>query len=256
MIRFLLLFSCVVFNTIVATGQVILNDPNPNIVIEMGAEPFELDIDLDGEIDIIFHNEDWYYDIWMEASYHQVLYHYGYDPDCLKEGTFIYQSPFWKVDEEHALAIRNYDGYWDQLPLCGDGFSYLGIKLIGNGGSRYAWIRMKIDFSVADVIIDAYAFQSIPGVGIVAGEMPDTEDALNAFLGNGLFLVNLPKYFFDEELQFNLVNVAGERIWQNESVGQPSMIFEMGQIPTGFYILTVSSGKLKRSTLVLSNQGY
>ncbi|HCK23125.1 MAG TPA: hypothetical protein DHW15_13500 [Bacteroidetes bacterium] len=86
--------------------------------------------------------------------------------------------------------------------------------------------------------------------------MPDTEDALNAFLGNGLFLVNLPKYFFDEELQFNLVNVAGERIWQNESVGQPSMIFEMGQIPTGFYILTVSSGKLKRSTLVLSNQGY
>jgi hypothetical protein len=90
--------------------------------------------------------------------------------------------------------IRLHRGEYDitnPVP-CGVDFSgftgFVGIEFEISGNTHYGWLRMTLHPDTGAAILRDYAYESEPGVGIIAGAIPEPSTILLAGLG-GLALL-------------------------------------------------------------------
>ena len=71
---------------------------------------------------------------------------------------------------------------------------YIGLKFVINGAYHYGWVRMRVIVPPQSGSIVAtltgYAFETIPGKSIRAGQTKEADDQVNKNLGPGAFLTN------------------------------------------------------------------
>jgi len=69
---------------------------------------------------------------------------------------------------------------------------YLGVKFQINGKYHYGWVRMRVEVIGPHIIaiLNGYAFETIPGKSIRAGQTKEADDQVNKNLGPGAFLTN------------------------------------------------------------------
>ena len=66
------------------------------------------------------------------------------------------------------------------------GRDYLGIEFKISGGTHYGWMQIESSrFTTGALIID-WAYESEPGIGIFAGQIPEPSAALLTLIGLSL----------------------------------------------------------------------
>jgi hypothetical protein len=66
---------------------------------------------------------------------------------------------------------------------------YMGVEFDRSDGTHYAWVRVFSGGTVASVSVTEWAWESMPGVSIIAGVVPEPTSALLMLLGASPFVV-------------------------------------------------------------------
>ena len=179
-------------------------------------------------------------------------------PSALASGVEIGSSdPNWGIPGAVGfLGIRlvtssstSSNGYW-----IGES-AFLGCRFtVPGGGTHYGWVQLSVDTAVGSITIHGYAYESTPGLSIIAGNqggmaaVADLEGParLEVFPNP---VKDLTTVRFGEALQ-GQVNVevldGVGRVLQQQSTtidAERSMTLDLGALPAGTYFIAVRNNK-------------
>src|SRR5690606_12475010 len=160
-------------------GQVIYTDVNPDFSGGMGSS-YAIDFDNDGVDDVIIDNNTYstfgyvYPRIYATPQgTNAVLGTIGFGPYAypfaLNSGDMISSGAYGYFLDNYYNNSMNYNnsfGTW-----IGVTDKYLGVQFNRSGNTYYGWARLDVTTSGTFIVKD-FAYQSTPGIGILAGEVP------------------------------------------------------------------------------------
>jgi hypothetical protein len=117
---------------------------------------------------------------------------------------------------------RFYFGQWANLPN-----GYLGVKFMIKGKTHFGWARFQ-NSSPRGTILKGYAYETIPGKPIKAGQTKGTDDPTNENLGPNASLANpIPATPHPASLGALALGAQGMPLWRrkesNDSLGVPAV---------------------------------
>ncbi|MGE4559895.1 MAG: hypothetical protein AB7E77_06830 [Desulfobulbus sp.] len=144
-----------------------------------------LDVDGNGTADIAF---DWSYDSWIEDTCISALTPFGAPTAngfAANQGASLRLAGGDVIDgaltyvSDSAMLSDHYDewemeyarwGNWDGMAA--EETAYLGFSFVGDDDQiRYGWVRAHVDPGTLFLTVYDYAYEGVPGEGIVAGDM-------------------------------------------------------------------------------------
>ena len=176
-----------------AQGSLVYVNPPDHVIISRGSPTVfrDVDLDVDGIVDFTF-RAGGSFQIFSEIGSRSI----GIPKGGLDFGSFSiplatgfsigpslsppleWQSSFqpgfppgyWVGQTFHYADSLGTFGYWQPNMT-----AYLGVEFDINGGTHYGWIRMSTWFleGVNGGIIEEWAYNSIPGQPILAGQVPE-----------------------------------------------------------------------------------
>jgi hypothetical protein len=149
----------------------------------------EFDVNQDGRVDFWFHST--IYTFGVVPSLHVQLLSTGPEGlTALDQGAFIGAAPFgaslWSSDPQGMAFAVNDNGNLTGGTWYGVGERYMGYRLSVDGDYYYGWVRMHAIAHLGALARD-YAYDAMPGQGIIAGAIPEPGSA--TLLTSGLALV-------------------------------------------------------------------
>jgi hypothetical protein len=108
--------------------------------------------------------------------------------ELLTNGYYISSIPQESFDWFSGVDLPVHMGILDNNPPpCGEDFSgltgFLGLEFDISGNTHYAWLRLTLHPDAGAVILRDYAYETTPGMGIVAGAIPEPSTILLLSLG-------------------------------------------------------------------------
>jgi hypothetical protein len=89
----------------------------------------------------------------------------------VKRGQEYFPKSDYTMASTYCSGTCFYQGHW--LNASG---RYLGLKFMINGKIHYGWARLTVHWSTQKAILTGYAYETIPGKGIIAGQTKDAAD--------------------------------------------------------------------------------
>lgn len=173
------------------TGQIQYTDVDPDEVLE--GTRFLLDLNGDGITDYEISNDGVFSGVtpgttarvYTENS-QSILGlnaggNYNY-PFALFEGESI--SPddaTWITDPNYQTLNWQGCAYTNSQWCDGQVDKYMGLRINVDGNQHYGWVRMDLPGDASSITIKDYAFNTVPGEGLLAGQVLSVED--NNFQG-------------------------------------------------------------------------
>lgn len=240
-----------------ADAQVVYTDVNPDTVIN-NFESYVLDLDNNGQpemnLEVIRYPGG---DQQIRSSVLPLnailgsLYQANYPlPFALDNGDSISgTTPGWQ-----SGAINNGMQYFAVLynsqtfgNWIGANDKYMGVKFRIGANTHYGWARLSISATGDTLTIKDYAYQAIPGLGIVAGDVVagipqiSLQDSVSIFASAGIVTIHNTA---QTEGTVRITNTLGQTIRELQLTGT-GMRIPMEGTPAGIYFVEVSTGTEK-----------
>lgn len=243
-------------------GQIQYTDVDPDEVLE--GTRFLLDLNGDGITDYEISNDGVFSGVtpgttarvYTENS-QSILglnaggnYNYPY---TLFEGEAIdADATTWITDPNYQTLNWQGCAYTNSQWCDGQIDKYMGLRINVDGNQHYGWVRMDIPADASSITIKDYAFNTVPGEGILAGEALSAQD--NNFEGfvqfvdqNNILNLQSQSSVIDN---VTIYNIAGQSIIQTNLNSLRGTI-NLGDLSQGVYLAIVSvEGQNKTFKLV------
>ena len=163
-------------------------DPKP---IPFKGSDCQIDLNGDGSVDFV---SDW---LWYETAdfpssssmiaqlicprdENRVQYSFPEGSLALKDRTPVDEALGWSgfcswLTSVHWRIDRGWDPSWGG-PWAGAPAMSLGVSIVVDGKIHYGWIKISVDSEFGTISVHDFAYQPIPGEGILAGIHPDPID--------------------------------------------------------------------------------
>ncbi|MFC2129853.1 T9SS type A sorting domain-containing protein [Bacteroidota bacterium] len=130
----------------------------------------------------------------------------------------------------------------------GNGEHYLAVRFELGGEFYYGWIRMDIPQGEENMTIMDYAYESIAGQSILAGDMGSTgveEEKYgnyNVYTNSGYLFINRTSQHVSGKTILNIYNLNGIKILSEELKSNESII-DIEKLSAGLYIAVIMDSK-------------
>jgi hypothetical protein len=101
----------------------------------------------------------------------------------------------------------------------GKGFKghYLGLKFLINGKVHYGWARLNTTGGPAGTVLTGYAYETVPGKAIIAGQRKGADEPGEADFGSGAYLTNpIPDTPHTASLGMLALGAQGVPLWRRK----------------------------------------
>ena len=177
-------------------------------------------------------------------------------PFALNSGDVISSGQTTWFDANANTGTLNYMSCYNgtgSSNWCGMVDKYLGLRFTLNGNLHYGWARLDVDAAGMNWSIKDYAYNSVAGASIDAGQTLSVEE----FSTNDIKIVALNKsiglYNMPEATNFNLYDISGKSVLNGTTSGN-QFVIEANGVSNGIYILELSdpnSDAIIRKKIVL-----
>lgn len=241
-----------------AQAQVIYTDVNPDTVIH-NFESYLLDIDNNGQPEmnmevIRYPGGDQQVRIGIQAVNATLgsLYQGSYPlPFALNNGDSVSgTTPGWvngmvNSGTQYLAVIYNSQAFGNWV-----GFNdrYLGIRFKIGQNTHYGWARLSVSATGDTLTIKDYAYQAIPDLGILAGDViagtasNSLQDSTSIFSSSNIVTIRSTSAHTDGTVR--ITNTLGQSIREMPLTG-PNMRITMDGSPAGIYFVEVTAGNKK-----------
>lgn len=235
---FLILSFCI---SAITQAQIIYHD-EPNT---LHTDLYTIDIDNDGY-------EDYYIDVdnlnficySMPANFSGNCYGGGTSLIYFNLNQPISSSTNWDCNEA-GVTIDTENNY-----------KYIGIKFSASGQTYYGWIRLKSEN--ASFIIDGWAYNSIPGESINAGQQSSVgidDNTVNALLSvypnPACGFITIEQKLFEANTTYNLLinDAQGKTVLQAQT--RNNTLIDISSLSKGFYALILTNADKRVNTQII-----
>ena len=258
----LLLVCLTVFaiNANAQRGYIVYTEYEPDTVLNNIQNRFTLDVDFDGEDDLIFKNylggpddhvTSLTFDIinWSSELTHITLWDQeeGLGHDTIQMGDILEDCVNWRYDYYFCY------GHFETVDPNIDGFrGYLGVRKTAEEGYCYGWVEFKMfwdpsyytSISVPRIVLYATAFCTIPNYPLRAGQTSlewNVEEVENRAIANiHPNPTNSMVTVTGENLQqAEVFNMLGQKLLGVKGIGDEFQI-NIAALPSGIYFVTVT----------------
>ena len=118
---------------------------------------------------------------------------------------------------------------------------YLGVRFSIGPNTHYGWVRLSLSASAANITIKDYAYQTLPGVGITAGQLVGIPTApqnnnINVFASANTVVINNTES--EKGGVVRIVNTLGQSVYESAVTEENIRISLEGQA-AGIYFVEV-----------------
>lgn len=271
-------FASGLINANTAFGESIYNNIEPDTILECYfTEGFDIDIDLNGTIDIEFLNNSFtfftYFNQFANAYPEELSiagsigYFYENYPFAISEGELIDSNLDFSDNFIQILAGKFFhtDWYFYYVFTYGNWYpeqhdKYLGIRFDdADSCTHYGWIRCDVLDEGRQLVIKDYAYESKCNTAILAGDtvgfisplVMDTSIHIHTDINESELLLNAEVYSFNGDIFINigdnkggysvaLFNLDGQQLFL-QKYQQPQITIRPNLIH-GIYLIEIKSG--------------
>lgn len=257
-----------------AQSEVIYTDIDPDIILNMDDETYDIDMDLNGSIDFAFiKNIGAYYTEWssefnyftslrcapqiMEngiagssytvgsVAYSSFITHRPYalpenfDVDImLSFQNVVFQDMAYRVFNQEGNLINFGGNWWPEKTN-----AYIGVHFLdADEKYHYGWIRVTVSDSTENLIIHDYAYELIPETGIKTGSLISSpissqlvKENININCDGSAINIIATQSGNSGPIFFELFDIAGKKILSKELLQNTEQI--QPNLPSGTYIV-------------------
>ena len=122
---------------------------------------------------------------------------------------------------------------------------YLGVRFSIGANTHYGWVRLSVSASVANITIKDYAYQTLPGVGITAGQLVGIPTApqnnnINVFASANTVVINNTES--EKGGVVRIVNTLGQSVYESAVTEENMRISLEGQAPGIYFVEVLRDG--------------
>jgi hypothetical protein len=247
-------------------AQIIYSDP-PDIIID---NFYLLDLNNDGIYDFkFFHGANDYFVFYGNNDNDQILEgddcnFYLHPPRIIPEGVVIKRTPFdWTPLEQFSSAgffCAPPGGSCDDVPWPGKEMKFFGFRFKDHhlqSKYNYGWIRVSVPDDCHNIKIHDWAYNSVAGASIVAGQTQRTASDELMDPGNDLLVYSNAKTLFinnniDEELlKVSITSLSGQML-REISTSQESTELDLHSFPAGMLLVTIKGDHTSHSWKIVA----
>lgn len=244
------------------TGQIQYTDVDPDEVLE--GTRFLLDLNGDGTTDYEISNDGVFSGVnpgttarvYTENS-QSILgtnggNNYNY-PFALSEGETIDENATTWITNPNYQTLNWMGCAYTNSQWCdGQVDKYLGLRINVDGNQHYGWVRMDIPADASSITIKDFAFNTVAGEAILAGQSLSVQD--NNFEGFIQFVDNEHILNLQSKATFidnvSIFNIKGQNVIQTE-INNTKGSINLANLSKGMYLAIVSiEGQNKTFKLV------
>ncbi|MEZ4801811.1 MAG: T9SS type A sorting domain-containing protein [Gelidibacter sp.] len=242
-------FSAAILGVANASGQIVYTDIADETV-DASNPRVAIDIDVDGTGDYLFGSRTTApnFVFMFPASASTATSYNSNAMVGFSSGGFYYPSNLNSGDPingtngvfSSARGDFNYNGCaYPGSQFCDGMDGYVGLHFKIGANTHYGWVRIQVAANASNVIIKDFAYNSVPGDPINAGQTLGIEEStINnvrvVALDKSISLFNLP-----ESTNFNLFSVSGQSVLAGRTTGN-TYVIEANSMANGVYILELS----------------
>ena len=263
------IFSAILLSllSLIVNAQIYYHDLNPDTIISVTGQQFDLDLNNDGTVDfyIAYNNFGGYIQTEFYTNIGQlgkVLTNGNGAPLALSINDNINSSQsYWictATSSSSSALSMNYNG----AAFVGLADKYVGLRIKLSNQWYYGWIRLSIPSDTSKIIIKDYAYNQVPNTSINAGQTTatgineaDYENRVsvypNPFSTSAKIEISSEVLNSNSQLAITVYNILGKEVEQIANIKNERVKLERGNLPKGiyFYQLTneakiIGSGKL------------
>ena len=122
---------------------------------------------------------------------------------------------------------------------------YLGVRFSIGANTHYGWVRLSVSASVANITIKDYAYQTLPGVGITAGQLvgiPTAPQNNNINVSASANTVVINNTESEKGGVVRIVNTLGQSVYESAVTEENMRISLEGQAPGIYFVEVLRDG--------------
>lgn len=123
----------------------------------------------------------------------------------------------------------------------GQNDKYMGVRFSIGANTHYGWVRLSVSTGADTITIKDYAYQTLPGVGLTAGQLVGIPTApvnnnVNVFASANTVVINNTES--EKGGTVRILNTLGQSVYESAVTGENMRISLEGQTP-GIYFVEV-----------------
>lgn len=123
----------------------------------------------------------------------------------------------------------------------GQNDKYMGVRFSIGANTHYGWVRLSVSAGADTITIKDYAYQTLPGVGLTAGQLVGIPTApvnnnVNVFASANTVVINNTES--EKGGTVRIINTLGQSVYESAVTGENMRISLEGQTP-GIYFVEV-----------------
>lgn len=238
-----------------ASGQIVYTDVDP----DFGGPNvnFLLDLDNDGFVDYdLVHGDNGANAVRIHNTSSNAILgfnaggNYNY-PFALDSGAAISSGATdWLIHSVYQTLNWNSCSYTNSM-WCGVTDKYLGLQFHINGVLHYGWARLDVPLDPSGWLIKDYAYNTVPGEAIMAGQLLAVED-----FNTGNF-----DYFVDVNNQLvlssatpmngvEIFNLQGQALITQE-LNSTNEVIDLASFASGVYLATITIDETRKTVKIV-----
>ncbi len=123
--------------------------------------------------------------------------------------------------------------------FCSGADGYVGVHFDVGGNTHYGWVRIQVAATGATIIIKDYAYNSVPGQAINAGQTLSIEDNQLSDINITALNKTIAISNLTNNAEYNLIDMTGKSV-MNGIIDDSIYTIEANSLSTGVYILQLS----------------